>query len=312
MKNVSEIKHRRSLVTGVVGVLLITSVGLQPANASSDPLVEIAREGSEISLTSSAQHSLEGDYKEGDVVASGAGFDVSVGRKMDGAVQLLIEIVSESSPENYDFAVPSATHMEKLTFEGGEIYRLVDVNENTVAWLAPPWARDSAGLEVQTSFEFSNGVLRQIVDHSGTDVEYPITADPFLGIALISNMSISPIQSTYKLSIAVTPWVGVIYAGGVVGILQQQAWIYGVAYTIMSTDGWSEVLSLAGTKYGLPFRQYVATRATYKNQWDCHALGAPGIFAGQLLGDPNTTWDLEGNRYSTTNLTTWVSTLCNW
>lgn len=299
-----------SIVTAVLSVLVGT-IGIQPATASSSALVEIAREGSELALYSPSQGSLGDEYSTGDLVATGGEFEVSVGHATHGAVQLLIEIASEAAPEAFDFGIPGAVSMENISFEGGEIFRLVDADQQTIAWLAPPWALDSRGQQVETSFEFSNGILKQYVNHQGMDLEYPVAADPFLGIALISDMTISWLQGSYKLSVAVTPWVGVIYAGGVVGIRYQQAWVYGVAYAIMSQDGWSELLTVAGQKYGFPFRQYTVSRSTYKNQWDCHALGAPAIFF-EGIGGPNSTWDLEGHRPTTTNLVTWVTSLCNW
>ncbi len=303
-------RQRTSVVTAVLAVLIGT-IGIQPATASPSALVEITREGSAFALSSPSQGSLGDEYSSGDLVTTGGEFEVSVGHATKGAVQLLIEVASEAAPEEFDFAVPGAVSMENISFEGGEIFRLVDADQQTVAWLAPPWARDSSGQQVETSFEFSNGFLKQHVKHQGMDLEYPVVADPFLGIALISDLTISWLQGSYRLSVAVTPWVGVIYAGGVVGVRYQQAWVYGVAYAIMSQDGWLELLNVAGAKYGLQFRQYVVSRPTYRNQWDCHALGAPAIFI-EGIGGTNSTWDLEGHRYSTTNLVTWVTSLCNW
>lgn len=80
----------------------------------------------------------------------------------------------------------------------------------------------------------------------------------------------------------------------------------------MSIDGWSEVLSAVSKKYGLSLRKEVALKATLRNQWDCHPLGAPAIYVGQLIGDPNTTWDLESWRPATNNLATWIGRRCNW
>ena len=310
MSKNTRFKQVVSVITAVLSVLVGT-IGIQPATASSSALVEITREESELALSSPSQGSLGDEYSSGDLVASGGEFDVSVGHATQGAVQLLIEIASEAAPEEFDFAVPGAVTMENISFEGGEIFRLVDSDLQTVAWLAPPWALDSRGQQVETSFEFSDGLLKQRVKHSGMSLEYPIVADPFLGIALISDVTVSPFQGNQKLSIAVTPWVGVIYAGGVVGIAYQQAWAYGVAYAIMSQDGWSEVLSRVATKYGLPVRQYIVSKPTYKNQWDCHALGAPAIFF-EGFGGTNSTWDLEGHRPATSNPVTWVQHLCNW
>lgn len=303
---------RNSVATLLAVATLLGHSTIASVQAETEALVQVNLDSSSLSVEVPNQEPKVLELATGMILADKSNHQVSVGAVSADSLQLLIEIEDRTSPDYFDFAIPDAFAIEKVNFDGFEMYKLLDEYGATVAWLAPPWAKDQLGVPVKTHFEFEDGTLRQYVDHKSINAAYPVIADPYLGIALISDMTIQPSQGSYNLSIAVTPWVGVIYAGGLIGAPLSRAWTYGFAYSIMAGDGWTEVLSVAGSKIGGPFKQYVATRPTYRNQWNCHALGAPAIFAGQLFGDPNTTWDLEGYRTSNTNTATWVSSKCNW
>jgi hypothetical protein len=303
---------RNSAATLLVVATLLGHSNIASVQAETEALLQVNLDSSSLSVEVPNQESNGLELSGGMILTDRSDYQVSVGAVSVDSLQLLINIENNNSPDYFDFAIPEAFAMEKVSFDGFEMYKLLDEYGATVAWLAPPWAKDQLGVRVQTQFKFQDGVLRQYVDHKSIDAAYPVIADPYLGIALISDMDIRFSQGSYILSIAVTPWVGVIYAGGLLGVPLTRAWSYGFAYSVMAGDGWTEVLSVAGSKFGGPFKQYVATRATYRNQWNCHAAGAPAIFVGELLGDPNTTWDLEGYRTSTTNTVTWATTRCNW
>lgn len=303
---------RNSVATLLAVATLLGHSTIASVQAETEALVQVNLESSSLSVEAPNQKPDVQELANGMILADKSNYQVSVGAVSVDSLQLLIEIEDRTSPDYFDFAIPDAFEMEKVNFDGFEMYKLLDEYGATVAWLAPPWAKDQLGVPVKTHFEFEDGTLRQFVEHKSINATYPVIADPYLGIALISDMDIRFSQGSYILSIAVTPWVGVIYAGSLIGGPATVPWTYGYAYSIMEKDGWAEVLAVAGTKFGGPFKQYVATRATYRNQWNCHAAGAPAIFVGELLGDPNTTWDLEGYRTSTTNKVTWATSRCNW
>lgn len=303
---------RNSVATLLAVATLLGHSTIASVQAETEALVQVNLDSSSLSVEVPNQEPEVLELATGMILADKSNHQVSVGAVSADSLQLLIEIEDRTSPDYFDFAIPDAFAIEKVNFDGFEMYKLLDEYGATVAWLAPPWAKDQLGVPVKTHFEFEDGTLRQYVEHKNINATYPVTADPYLGIALISDMDIRFSQGSYILSIAVTPWVGVIYAGGLLGVPITRAWTYGFAYSIMEKDGWAEVLAVAGSKFGGPFKQYVATRATYRNQWNCHAAGAPAIFVGELLGDPNTTWDLEGYRTSTTNTVTWATSRCNW
>lgn len=303
---------RNGAATLLAVATLLVHTSITSVYAETESIVQVNLESSSLSVEVPNKDTEIRGLTQGMLLVDRSSYQLSVGEVSADSLQLLIEIHDASSPEYFDFAIPDVHEMRSVNFDGFQMYKLLDENGATVAWLAPPWAKDQLGMPVTTHFEFEEGVLRQHVDHRSRSVAYPVVADPYLGIALISDMTIQFSRGSYTLSIAVTPWVGVIYAGTLVGGIGTLPWTYGTAYSIMARDGWAEVLSVAGSKYGGPFKQYVATRPTYRNQWNCHAAGAPAIFADQFREDANTTWDLEGYRTSTTNPLTWVTTHCNW
>ncbi len=180
-----------------------------------------------------------------------------------------------------------------------------------MAWLAKPWAHDASGLEIPTHFEVRSDKVVQIVDLSNPEIQFPVTADPYLGAELIKSVtySVHTATNTRNLKIAVSPWLGLQYAGTATG--NTAAWAYGTA--IAQNFGWSEVLEKYQSKYGITMRNHITARPTFKNQWDCHALGAPLIFVATVAGfDTSPTWDLEGRRQPNSNPATWISTRCSW
>ncbi len=283
--------------------------GVSPAKADLMPEAILGFESQEISVDSEILGISSGELGiEGKLVSEAPWHSVRVGEHSENSLQLLITLDGPAAPESFTFDLAGAESMEIIELGNRDLFKVVSEDGSTLAWLAEPWAFDALGNSVKTSFSFSEGQLTQTIEHKAINIAYPITADPYLGLALISNVSISPLQGSYKYSISVTPWLGSIY-----GMSTVLPWSYSQAFYIVSVEGWNEVLVKVGAKYGFTLRDYLLSRPTYKNQWNCHALGAPVIFVSSLVGiDTKPTWDLEGHRAATTNLQTWIIEKCNW
>lgn len=108
--------------------------------------------------------------------------------KDEGAVQFTTVIRNAAAPESfkYDFTLPAGTHLS-LNEEGG-VASVLDGSGQWVAGVSAPWARDAAGAAVPTHFEITGDSLTQVVDHKSAGVQYPVVADPWLGVALISKV----------------------------------------------------------------------------------------------------------------------------
>lgn len=264
---------------------------------------QISVKGNAGSAVSSSETSSELE------VARSEDFAITTGLSGDGYIQLLVEVKSPTSPTSYDFYLPGVIDLEVIEVGNSAIYRLIGVDGETRGWLSKPWARDANHVDVPTTFSFSNGILTQTLDFSNANVKYPVVADPYLGIDLISSVQVVTAGLFKNVSVAVTPWLGSQYVLSAFQI----PWGHTAAVAIVQTFGWDEVLNKIGTRYGAATRSYVSTRPTFKDQFDCHALGAPVIFLSTITGnDPTPTWDLEGLRYPSRYLPTWINSLCNW
>jgi hypothetical protein len=243
---------------------------------------------------------------DGSTLQSTKDFEITFGEKSRNSLQLLINILDSDAPSTYRFKFENVIGMSESTNDETKSYRLYSEDFETVAWLQAPWAFDANGSQIETSFVFRDGFLIQHVNFSEANPVFPITADPYLWVDLIDTVTVITYSKTKDLKIAVTPWLGLQYvptavSGPIPGVL------------IAQNFGWPEVLDKVQARYGYVMRNYFDSRETYKNQWDCHALGAPLIFGATITGlDTSPTWDLEGRRAPNSNVSTWINTHCNW
>ena len=285
--------------------------GLTPAHADSSA-VEIQLEGKSVSVVTESGSSLQssGDISN-ETVLNTEDYDVEIGKHSADSLQLLIQIDSPDAPNSYDFLLPGVIAMEENLIGSAKLYRLVGSEDTTLGWLGDPWAFDAAGKKVPTSFSFQGGVLTQHVNLDEQGISFPVTADPYLGKNLISSVkSVWTSNSYYTLSIAVSSWMWDVY---VTYSKKSGIWGYTVAYQMPIKYGWDEVLTKFAAKNGLWFRDYIVSKPTFEDQWDCHSFGAAALYAGVIFGtDPHPTWDLEGFRPHVQDALVWSRTGCTW
>ncbi|TQK20863.1 hypothetical protein FBY40_3407 [Microbacterium sp. SLBN-154] len=209
--------------------------------------------------------------------------------KDDGSLQLLTVIEGPDAPDRFAYSldIPEGATIDFLP-DGGA---LVTKDGSLVLGIAAPWAVDGNGSAVPTTYELSGSTLTQVVDHRGKDVSYPIVADPWLGAAIFQQVYQN--ASLQYISAVPSQWGAAIQlgvAGGVAG------WAAGQA--ILKSAGWDELRGKA---------PIANNKATYRQQYDCHVLGAYVPFTAGVA------WDLEGTR---SNNPYWInnaaSHLCNW
>lgn len=270
-----------------------------------------------ISVADAATSNWEHDENGPQATAPSVVFQVE--QFSPGSAQVNVQILDKSAQEKFRFSFRQDEKLLKPKLNDFGAIDLLDLDGNFVAFILTPWAKDATGQSVATHFEVDGSVLVQVVDHLSSRYEYPIAADPYLGIDLISSVSakLDSAGSFYDLKIDVTPWTGSLYLmyPTLFSAFNRTYALTGGAYAVylVQNYGWNEVLSKLEVKYSSQFRGYIYSRPTYKNQFDCHALGAPVVFASTIAGfDGSPTWDLEGRRGSTTDLTTWVAKMCNW
>lgn len=290
---------------------LFASIVALPWSASADEgQVTVGMSSDDISVTGKTTQVQLSELTLGvpTNISSGDFFKVTAEKINPAALQLVITLDSSSAATEYTFKFADVAEIVSVSQGDTVVHQLVNSSGSTLGWLSSPWAFDAIGNQVKTYYKFSGGKVVQVIDTSDDEIVYPVTADPFLFIDLISDVNIWYQGITRNLKIAVSPWMGVQYIG-----IIAPPWGYTAAVEVAQSFGWQEVLVKIQTKYGITARNFITSKSTYKNQWDCHALGAPAIFGATLIGeDKSPTWDLEGYRSSTTNLATWINTGCNW
>ncbi|MGP5690698.1 hypothetical protein [Glutamicibacter ardleyensis] len=189
----------------------------------------------------------------------------------DASVRLSVAIADSSQPTEFSYdLIPDGGSAEIV--EGHVLIQ--DANEEIYGTVAAPWAVDSQGRQVETSYEIRGNLLIQKVEHTHANA-YPVIADPLFKRGVISKVLKEQWSSKggYEISFKVS--------------LQARYW-----WTRVSN--WDKIY-----KKGLEDLQEHYPRsmnkATMHQQWRCHVYGLPATF----------TIDLEGWRKSKPN---WVST----
>lgn len=265
------------------------TVSLDPAIGAR--IVEVGKPEQAITMQLDSGH----ETSAGTVVASDAVAFETAGDtktlvlvKEDASVQFLTTIPGPQDPEEFVFNVglpPGA--VAEYAADGG--IRFVNGDGVFLGGVLPPWARDAAGRDLTTRYQFAGGKLTQFVKHSGVQgVPYPIVADPWLGKAIWGSTSLSPLSgcayqgstlvcSRYTINLTLTQW------GFNSGTL------------VLNDAGWDEARA----------KQPRITRyTTSKDQYNCHALG--------YFPDREYNWNLEENRSATRDTGLWIRTSCNW
>ncbi len=209
--------------------------------------------------------------------------------RSDGSVQIFTVIGSPDAPTNYDYQlqVPSGAEIKQF----GESILIVHEGE-LLAGIAPAWAKDANGRSVPTKYLVSGSDVIQIIEHSGGQYKYPVTADPWLGIALFGHVTVDTYRNQPRVNLDLSPWGWAVYAGiNPGGFLAGQI--------ILNNAGWDEAWGMGGAV------RSALDKPSQRQQFSCHALGA--VFAG--------TWNLEKYRPNRLN-GDWSSGLavhrCNW
>jgi len=114
--------------------------------------------------------------------------DVAI-QSFGDSIRILTVLNSTNSPSEYSYeiSIPLGGRLEKDDESGGVM--IFDNQDNFLGGFSPPWAIDSKGEKVETSYEISDNTLVQVVNHTNGNFSYPIIADPLFGLNLISSWS---------------------------------------------------------------------------------------------------------------------------
>jgi hypothetical protein len=266
-----------------------------PTNPSNQ--VQMRRDGSpgfSIQLPFSSNASSVEVVDEGFVSYDNRNFSSTAAvLKQDGSLQVLSIIESSTAPISYEysFALPEGAAIIR---SGGGL--LIINADGLVAAVAPAWALDAEGQEVPSHYVVSGQTIIQIVDHRSEDYSYPVVADPWIGIALFSSISVDTYQRQPRVNLDLSAWGWLVWTGAAQG---GGLFGFGSGQAILNTAGWDEAWGKGGSI------RSALDKPSQREQFSCHALGA--IAAG--------TWNLEKFRPNRVN-GNWFSGVethrCNW
>lgn len=239
----------------------------------------------QFSLGDQPQMAISHEADESVTVDSADGLEYLIEAYDDGSVAVTTSATEGTGVLEFDYPLesPGATHIKTLP-NGAVLY--LDSDGALVFGAAPPWAKDAEGRPLETWYEASGTKLSQKVAVTA-DTRFPVTADPWLGRNIFRTITVDSYKGQPRVNLTLSAWGWAVYSGGVAG-----------QYTL-NTAGWSEALA-----WNTTVRRALEGKATMKQQFECHALGA--LFAGE--------WNLERFRPSrTTHWSRGVGThRCNW
>ncbi len=179
----------------------------------SDGVTLTTDDGQNIEITlPNASQAADGEQIASNTTAypasNGSANAVQVGN--DDSMRMLTIIDSPSAPSAYDYKItlPHEGRVELLA-SGAAI--LLDNDDNLVATIGAPWAKDANGKSVKTWFTTDGTTLTQHIKHKSKGVAYPITADPWWNW----NVALKVTKCTAA--------VGVLVASSALGLKEIQA-----------------------------------------------------------------------------------------
>lgn len=202
--------------------------------------------------------------------------------KTDGSIQMAEIIAGSSAPSTFTYRLQLPLGGRAILSDSG-LVMLLDSRGGYLGAIAPAWAVDALGKSVPTRYELNGNNLSQVVGHRSKSTNYPVIADPWLGIDMIDRTSwVSTGQYSPTLSIVPSNWGRAVaisttypFSSGLIAIVDQ-----------LSLDAaWSETLSKTSrTGYPNP------DTPTMYVQFECH------YFWVSKRSPRKASWNLDSKR----------------
>lgn len=140
-----------------------------------------------------------------------SGVDLVTIRPMDDsffAALLVINSAEASTEYRFDDAIP-AGHTAVVQADGS--ITIVNESDEPAGKIEAPWAFDSEGKRIETSFVLDGGTLVQTIEHHGAS--YPVVADPNWGKIIRGVVSAAAGVAVIATAVAACSGAGAVCAG---------------------------------------------------------------------------------------------------
>lgn len=91
-------------------------------------------------------------------------------------VQVLTTIADDRAPTRFTYRLALPPEHTLSSRDG--IVEIVDERGRAAVTIAAPWAMDADGDAIPTAYEVDGDTLIQVIEHTTSDVSYPVVADP--------------------------------------------------------------------------------------------------------------------------------------
>ena len=112
--------------------------------------------------------------------------DVAV-QVFNDAARILTILNGKNAPSEFSYEIVLPAGVELVKDEESGALIILDSEDKFMGGFAPPWAIDSDGKEVPTHFDIQGNHLIQVIDHTDSNINYPVVADPWMGWDLIES-----------------------------------------------------------------------------------------------------------------------------
>ncbi len=175
-----------------------------PATAAGALSITSRYDGGRVSVGLPTESGASAQVAESGTITYGdSGNDVATGvRVFDSGVQVSTVLESPQADHSftYPLTLPAGAHIES-TPDGGVVF--LGGDGTLVGGFAPPWAKDSEGKDVGTRYEIRGD---SVVQHVDAATSYPVVADPYLWVDLISSASWVHYSEGWTLQVKPTTW----------------------------------------------------------------------------------------------------------
>ena len=199
----------------------------------------------------------------------------------DGSVAIHSVLQDASAPRSYDYELdlPEGATLHLSPDSGG--VTVVGADGTPILFVGAPWAKDANGETVPTHYSVNGTTLTQHIEVSGNGA-FPVVADPWLGIDLVSSMNWTWVAgSGWRLNVNPTPWARTRTG--------DPLWI------AIGAAGYNEIYNK------LPASQRSRLTISGEQQYQCH-VGFAAI-------DPQ--WNMEMWKPRKDLVTQWIGSSCN-